>query len=310
MDPITSPVSEIFTLPFVLTLGITCALVVAVAVILYNKILHQGEKLAAVMELSTVLAQEVRSHEMILKHGQHVQQSTDSPILAEQRRCPINPLGYTSSNRVYVSDGPDDSDDEESDDESIPLAPRNVSSALDNIILNPMFVGTIGIPETRVVECESDGDEDDSSDDDDISIDDDDISSDDDDISIDDEEGSSGSISSIVILPDDMENLGGANHSDALVVEDIDFSKNDSRVITLTDIAIAPIEGEYGVGIDEICVIDDTDTHKVVVDSGNHVVDYKKLSANDLKRIAIDRGVLEKGAKMKKNELVELLSSL
>ena len=70
MDTTLNPPPGMFSLHVLIILGITVALVGAVAIILYNKIQQQGEKLSAVMELSTVLAQEVRTHDAALKHLQ------------------------------------------------------------------------------------------------------------------------------------------------------------------------------------------------------------------------------------------------
>ena len=105
--PVVTAVSSasggMFTLSFLLTIGITCALVGAVAVILYSKIQQQNQKLDAMMELSTVLAQEVRSHEMMFEQmsqhvphqpqqqsQQHAQPRTATPSLGADGLLPVS----------------------------------------------------------------------------------------------------------------------------------------------------------------------------------------------------------------------------
>ena len=114
---ISSSVSGMFSLPVLIILGITVALVSAVTVILYNKIQQQGEKLSAVMELSTVLAQEMRSYDVMIKK---LSSSVSISHNGEKQSYP--PMNVSSQNtnnipRIYVSDGAGSSDEEDTDDE-------------------------------------------------------------------------------------------------------------------------------------------------------------------------------------------------
>jgi hypothetical protein len=70
-------------------------------------------------------------------------------------------------------------------------------------------------------------------------------------------------------------------------------------VITLSDISIDASN-------EEVC----SEVHKVVVDSGDNVLDYKKLNVNELRRLAVERKLLDKGSKMKKGPLVDLLTNV
>jgi hypothetical protein len=103
--------------------------------------------------------------------------------------------------------------------------------------------------------------------------------------------------------------------NDVTDITEIDISNSSShekRVITLTDISIDALnEGDddlVEMGGEE----DDTDAdiHKVMVDSGDNVLEYKKLSVNELRRLAIERKLLDKGSKMKKGPLIELLTNV
>jgi hypothetical protein len=288
MEVSSTPVTSIFSLHVLIILGITVALVGAVTVILYNKIQQQGEKLSAVMELSAVLAQEVRSHDTVLKHlhsrdppsqqSRHTSSSLPSP--------PLNIVFNASEDdpvRVYVSDGSGSSDD----DESVEEVPLNISqipsTTLDTMLMNPMCFGHGA--GTAIDDDVSDSEECDS--DDESNIDDD----------TDDE-----SCDTLSVISDPLESGIELDEEDVEEIIEINISDNspsDKRVITLSDISIDASN-------EEVC----SDVHKVVVDSGDNVLDYKKLNVNELRRLAVERKLLDKGSKMKKGPLVDLLTNV
>jgi hypothetical protein len=72
-------------------------------------------------------------------------------------------------------------------------------------------------------------------------------------------------------------------------------------VITLSDVNI---------DVEVLSQEEDTENeiHTVIVDSGDNAIDYKKLSVSELKRLATERDLISKGSKLKKNELIELLT--
>ena len=307
-----TPTSEIFTLPFLLTIGITCVLVAATAVILYHKITRQSEKLDAVMELSTVLAQKVRAHDMMLKQcmdGRYSPNTTeDIGQSAHGPESGSSHLGHDGGNGgsglVYVSDGPDgsdsdsDSDSDSGSDDNIELCEIGdvhriaESRTLDAIIMNMVspFNSSI-IHETELLESSGE-DSDDSGD-----------SGDDDEEDEEEDCDVSGKIELLDINISE-EDLGNENISS---INDIDETSVEKRVITLDNISICN-DGDAPI-VEELVDAGGEDTHKILVDLGDHSVDYKKLNTNELKRIAVDRGVMDKGDKKKKSELVELLSS-
>jgi hypothetical protein len=292
MEVSSTPVTSIFSLHVLIILGITVALVGAVTVILYNKIQQQGEKLSAVMELSAVLAQEVRSHDTLLKHlhsrdppsqqYRHTSSSLPSP--------PLNIVFNASEDdpvRVYVSDGSGSSDD----DESVEEVPLNISqipsTTLDTMLMNPMCFGHGS--GTAIDDEVSDSEECDS--DDESNIDD---ETDDD---TDDE-----SCDTLSVLSNHLESVIDLDEEDVEEIIEINISDNspsEKRVITLSDISIDASN-------EEVC----SEVHKVVVDSGDNVLDYKKLNVNELRRLAVERKLLDKGSKMKKGPLVDLLTNV
>ena len=288
MEVSSTPATSIFSLHVLIILGITVALVGAVTVILYNKIQQQGEKLSAVMELSAVLAQEVRSHETVLKHlhsreppsqqSRHTNSSLPSP--------PLNIVFNSSENdpvRVYVSDGSGSSDDDESVEE-IPLNISQIpSTTLDTMLMNPMCFGHVpGI--TRDTD-RSDSDESGSGDESNI-----------------DDDTDDESCNTLSVLSNHLESVIDLGEEDVEEIIEINISDNspsEKRVITLSDISIDASN-------EEVC----SDVHKVVVDSGDNVLDYKKLNVNELRRLAIERKLLDKGSKMKKGPLIDLLTNV
>jgi len=298
MEVTSTPANGIFSIQVLIVLGITVALVSAVAVILYNKIQQQGDKLSAVMELSAVLAQEVRSHDTVLKNlhsrGNSLRSDnipSNSSHISSGPSHPANIVLNSSDNdvrRVHVSDGSGSSSDEDSDEDSddeiqLNISP-SISTTLDNMLMNPMCI----VPDSQTrIDTDSDSDETD-------------IDESDSDESDSDESGDdpcetlsvlSSHLGSVIELDDDVVEVVELNiHSSSL---------SDKRVITLSDISIEVSNGEI-----------ETDVHKVVVDSGDNVLDYKKLSVNELRRLAVERKLLDKGVKMKKGELVELLTNV
>jgi hypothetical protein len=290
MEVSSPPANGMFSLHVLIILGITVALVSAVAVILYSKIRQQGEKLSAVMELSTVLAQEVRSHDVVLKHLQtrgspsqherHVSSSFPSPH--------SNSVFLSSDNdpvRVYVSDGSGSSDDESVEAPTLNIS-QVPSTALDNMLMNPMCFGhnsgtAIDPDESGSDESGSDYESNSGDDTDDESC---------DALSV-----VSSQLGSVIELDDDNE--------EGVIEINIPNSSPEKRVITLSDIHIDGI-------IDGSIVEIESDVHKVIVDSGDNVLEYKKLSVNELRRLAIERKILDKGSKMKKGELIDLLTNI
>lgn len=290
MESPSIPSSGIFSLHVLIILGVTVALVSAVAVILYNKIQQQGEKLSAVMELSTVLAQELRSHDTILKHIQTQSMSfnRNSPVSPENVVF-VKPKESDDIERICVSDGSGDSEDEYSIN-AIDETPNNIQPiTLDNILMNPMCFGSgsknldeIIIGDENSVD-ESSENESNTEEDDGDSI-------------------------SCDVLSNFSETIEDLNlHED----EPMNNDSSENRTITLTEVSVNCCDGD-GDSDDD----DDNDDasqsniHKVAMDVED-TIDYKKITVNELRRIAIERQLLDKGkgTKLKKTELIDLLTS-
>lgn len=288
MEVSSSPANGMFSLHVLIILGITVALVSAVAVILYNKIQQQGEKLSAVMELSTVLAQEVRSHDIVLKRLQtggapsHHERHPSSSLSPTQLNS-VFPYSDNDPARVYVSDGSGSSDDDESVDPHSLKISQVPSSALDNMLMNPMCFGhgssTTIDPDESDSDESSSGDESNSGDNTD-------------DESCESLSVASSNLGSMIELDDDNE--------EGIIISN---SSPEKRLITLTDISIDE-------PMDDSIIEIESDVHKVIVDSGDNVLEYKKLGVNELRRLAVERNLIDKGSKMKKGELVDLLTNI
>ena len=330
MEVSSSATSGMFSLQFLITLGITVALVSAVAVILYNKIQQQGEKLSAVMELSTVIAQELRSHDTVLQHLQSRGTPTFVDSQTQHGGSPVSHprSGYSNivlsssennnddSMLVYVSDGSGDSSDDESDNKCNLKISQIPSSTLDNMLMNPMCFGPSSVSD--IIECveSEESDESEESEESDESG-----ESGESDESDEGDEGEYDSDSDQSLNEPPTEELSESltnpsSHTHTVIdldnlnneVENVEtdieiLNPVEKRVITLSDVSIND-------PVDEISNDIDSSVHKVVLDSGDNVIDYKKLGVNDLKRLAIERKLLDKGSKMKKVELIELLSNV
>ena len=110
------------------------------------------------------------------------------------------------------------------------------------------------------------------------------------------------SIHSVALSVLSCDSVGDNNEVFGIDIENTSVTNN--KVITLSDVNI---------NADIISHEDDdtantVDIHKIIVDSGDNAIDYKKLSVNELKRLAIERNLTTKGSKIKKSELIELLT--
>jgi len=301
MESPSIPSSGIFSLHVLIILGVTVALVSAVAVILYNKIQQQGEKLSAVMELSTVLAQELRSHDSMLKHLQNPAMTfSGKPSASPPNVVFVKPETDDDIERIYVSDGSGESENEFSINDIDEPHHHIQPITLDNILMNPMCFGsgtkiideTISGNESSEDESSEDESSEDESSEDESSEDEsseDEINTEQD---IDDTSIDGGSLLSCI--PDELTELN--------LQEDEGVEK---RTIKLSEVSVNYQSGEEEEDNDAEV---QSNIHKVAMDVED-IIDYKKIAVNELRRIAIERQLIDKGSKMKKTELIELLAS-
>jgi len=282
MEGLSIPSSGIFSLHVLIILGITVALVSAVAVILYNKIQQQGEKLSAVMELSTVLAQELRSHDSMLKHLQNPTMTfSGKPSVPPQNVVFVKPETNDDIERIYVSDGSGASENEFSINDIDETPHHNQPITLDNILMNPMCFGSgPNVIDETITEDESSEDE--------SSGDESNTEEDNDNISCD-------------VLSSFSETIEDLNLQED---EPMDNNSSEKRTITLTEVSVNCCDDADGDDDDE----SQSNIHKVAMDVED-IVDYKKITVNELRRIAIERQLIDKGSKMKKTELIDLLTN-
>jgi hypothetical protein len=201
--------------------------------------------------------------------------------------------------RVYVSDGSGSSDDESVEAPTLNIS-QVPSTALDNMLMNPMCFGHNSGTAIDPDESGSDESGSDESGSDESGSDYESNSGDDtDDDSCDSLSVVSSQMGSVIELDDDNE--------EGVIELNIPNSSPEKRVITLSDIHI---EGIIDGSIDDSIVEIESDVHKVIVDSGDNVLEYKKLSVNELRRLAVERKILDKGSKMKKGELIDLLTNI
>jgi hypothetical protein len=314
-------ISDIFNASFILTLGITCALVIAVGVILYNKIQQQGEKVAAVMELSTVLAQEVQSHDRMLKvlsmrFDSYTRQNEDNKTYPPGNVHTVNmntnlsnPLGENGKvELIDVSDG-----EEPHDIKTV----RN--KQLNNIIMNPMYSNIEDIDEnsdSNDSDISSDNDnneierreedEEDSSSDDEESDEEDEEDEDEDDDDEDDNDNEQIEIEDINSIMTSQAIVLNENISDIEELPDVsNDTENNKRIINLDIDSITEL-GDISANGDHL---EEHESKIITINEGETIIDYKKLTVNELRKLALDKGLIQHSHKIKKEKLIDILVS-
>jgi hypothetical protein len=110
--------SELFTMPFLISLGITLLLVGFLGMFLTQKMMEQNHKISSMIGLVTTMAEElnfVRSRMQLMNYGPNSEAtlgSTNYPTVVS-----ANLVGGMADPLIPVSDGDEDDDDDE-DDES------------------------------------------------------------------------------------------------------------------------------------------------------------------------------------------------
>lgn len=249
-------------------LGLILVLLALVTMYLNNKISEQNHRLNAMLELVTTLAQEVNVFKANNMNNVHM--------------MPMNPsqgidINLTETNLINVSDGEREStigtaeeeDDSDEDDESDDESEDEIEDESD-----------------EEDESEEENDEDDNESDDNPII----------DLSAIDE-----SIINIDNIINKNESL--ESHASDITFPVLEEEKNENSNSKFIVLSEELNENEN----------DDNDNDNSPVSLPNpmaHVttLDYKKMSMNKLKEYAISKGLITESNKMKKNELIKLLT--
>jgi len=278
------PISDIFTTPFLICLGICLLLLGLLGMYFTQKIMEQNHKIASMFELVSTMAEEMNAIRSNIMMPQQFQ--------PQFNLVPI-PTGGQNEALIPVSDDEEDDDEEDDDDEdededddeddddededededAIKIKSINFNN-LDTSTFN-LTSEIENLEEVQILEDEEDEDDEEDGDDEDDDDDEDDETSN---INI-TEELNLGESELEEFTNLDFEKVAnGENAPDAHLNEDLAFLKK----INLE-------------GLEE--------------NKSFQVVDYKKLSLAKLKSLVVEKGLVTDSTKMKKNELLTLLGS-
>lgn len=283
--------SDIFTVPFLVSLGITLLLAGLLGMFFIQRLQEQNHKMASMLGLVSTMAEElnyIRGRlQMVSYSAPHTQmQTTESQM---------------DSNLIPVSDGEDgdesdddDSDDSDEDDDSDSDSDDSTEELNTIIELNPNpqtvkiinFGELVSSSKNQIVEELDALDESDNLDDD---------ADDADDESSDNGSNDLNDINDIDYTDNNVEELEELGELEELKeLEDLEESKNLNMTIDQVNMSF-------------IKSIDISNLEEPK--EGGHI-DYKKMSLNKLKDIAIHKGLIsEPSSKITKNAILKMLEA-
>ena len=295
---------ELVSVPFLVSVVITCVLVAAVSFLFYNKIQQQSAKIDAIMDLTTTLVSEINSLKTTGNHGSgsgELYQPLDNSTLEEEF------VGVKDNIHTVNIDVPFMTGAVEVLDPLIDVSEDENGESSDEFESN-----TESSDESDNGAPEDDSDKDDSEDDDEDDEDDDDEDDDDEDDARDDEDDNIKIIKSIADIDEDNEeditqvsNLSSLEEGSAGGTDDlgIDLSTlNFEKFSSEND----NIEGLTSVPDEEL----DIQTDSKVIEIGEQdITDYSKFTVTELRKVAFSRGMIGDNEKPNKNKLIKMLSA-
>lgn len=281
--------SNIFSLPTLICLGITLLLIGGVAMFFLQRLNEQNLKIRHMVSLVSTFADELKlinqriyvidKNIVTLSKGEI---QIDSILLKPPSLIEVsddddsNHSNASEEEDFSESDSDDESDSESDSDDESNFKTENVSELLEN----EANIKTINMGETLDIKLKSETIEYASSSV--ISV-----SEDDDDDHEDDDEDDENKNDDAIISNSDIQLVTSLN-----TLTSVDaFDGRVNNFLSQSDELIKSIE---------ISTLDDNNI-------GNESSDYKKMSINKLKSIAIAKGLVSDSSKLKKNELVKLL---
>ena len=290
---------ELVSVPFLVSIVITCVLVAAVSFLFYNKIQQQSAKIGAIMDLTTTLVSEINSLKTTGNRGSgsgELSQPLDNNTLEEEF------VGVKDNIHTVNIDVPFMTGAVEVLDPLIDVSEDENGESSDEFESN-----TESSDESDNGAPEDDSDKDDSEDDEDDEDDD-----DDEDDARDDEDDNIKIIKSIADIDEDNEeditqvsNLSSLEEGSAGGTDDlgIDLSTlNFEKFSSEND----NIEGLTSVPDEEL----DIQTDSKVIEIGEQdITDYSKFTVTELRKVAFSRGMIGDNEKPNKNKLIKMLSA-
>jgi len=275
--------SDIFTVPFLVSLGITLLLVGLLGMFFVQRLQEQNHKMASMLGLVSTMAEELNFIRGRLQMMSYVPQTGGAPI---QQTADVD-------NLIPVSDGDEDSDseddvdeddeDEDEDEDSEELSVLEFDASINNVIEltpndNAQTVKIINFGDLVVAsnpENETENLED---------------------------------LDEVQDL-DDMEDFDeeskNESENDAENNEEEDNEEEDNVI----NLAEAQEELGEKVSQENLSFIKSINISNLEENSESGSVDYKKMSMTKLKSIALAKGLIQENSKATKNAILKMLSS-
>jgi hypothetical protein len=273
--------SDIFTVPFLVSLGITLLLVGFLGMFFVQRLQEQNHKMASMLGLVSTMAEELNFIRGRLQMMSYVPQTGGVPIQQQQQSADVD-------NLIPVSDGDEDSDseddideddeDEDEDEDSEESSVLEFDASINNIIeLTPN-------DNAQTVKIINFGDL----------------------VAASNPENETENLEDLDEVQDldDMEDLDEESENDT--ENDAENNEEEDNVINLAEVQEELVEK---VTQENLSFIKSINISNLEENSESGSVDYKKMSMTKLKSIALAKGLIQENSKATKNAILKMLSS-
>ena len=277
--------SDIFTVPFLVSLGITLLLVGLLGMFFVQRLQEQNHKMASMLGLVSTMAEELNFIRGRLQMMSYAPQTGGVPLSQQQQTPDVDNLipvsdGDEESDSDDESESDEDDEDEDEDENSEESSVLEFNASINNIIeLNPT-------DNAQTVKIINFGDL---------------VAASNTEIANEDLED----LDEVQEL-DDMDDLDGEGESESDSEIDAENNEEEDNVINL--VAVQEELAEK-VTHENLSFIKSIDISNLEEQSESGSVDYKKMSMTKLKSIAVAKGLIQENSKATKNAILKMLSS-
>ena len=290
-------IQELVSIPFLVSIVITCVLVAAVSFLFYNKIQQQSAQISAIMDLTTTLVAEVNS----IKSSEHVGIGSRGSVdnsqsnTLEEATGVMNDIHKVAMNVPFMTGAMDSLDPliDVSEDEEGESSDEDESNT-----------------ETSDDDDTDDDDDDDEDDNEDDDEDDDEDDAEDDDEDDDDNKPRVEELDSVDISETKLSNIADIDDAEALELKD----NEDDLGIDITNLNFEKFAMDDIDDAEELTNVTDEEVglkgeSKVIEIGEQDVTDYSKYTVSELRKVAFTRGLIGDTDKPNKNKLIKMLSA-
>ena len=294
---------ELVSVPFLVSVVITCVLVAAVSFLFYNKIQQQSAKIDAIMDLTTTLVSEINSLKTTGNHGSgsgELYQPLDNSTLEEEF------VGVKDNIHTVNIDVPFMTGAAEVLDPLIDVSEDENGESSDE------FESNTESSDESDASAHEDDEDDDAEDDDEDEDDDDDDEDDDEEDDEDTRHNDIKIIKSIQDIDEDEEETG-IQVSNLSSLEEVSVDGSDDLGIDVSTLNFESFSSEND-GIEGLTSVPDEELDinpesKVIEIGEQDITDYSKFTVTELRKVAFSRGMIGDNEKPNKNKLIKMLSA-